>query len=40
LADNCQSWELHSDGAYMLRQPQLPDAEYRAQSSLLARMAD
>lgn len=40
LADNCQSWELHSDGAYVLRQPQLPDAEYRAQSSLLARMAD
>ncbi len=40
LTDNCQSWELHDDGSYVLRQPQPPDAEYRAQSSLLARLAD
>jgi polyphosphate kinase len=40
LADNCQSWELRRDGLYALRQPQIPEAEHRSQSSLLARLTD
>ena len=40
LADNCQSWELRSDGSYRLRHPRASEVELRAQSSLLAGLSE
>jgi len=39
LADNCQSWELQSDGSYVLNRPAEGEEERRAQSQLLAQLA-
>lgn len=40
LADNAQSWELQSDGSYILSQPVEEAEERRAQTQLLAQLAD
>ena len=40
LADNCQAWDLYSDGSYAPRQPHPSETEVGAQSSLLAGLAD
>ncbi|HSF82436.1 MAG TPA: hypothetical protein VLA49_14450, partial [Anaerolineales bacterium] len=35
LQDNCQSWELQSDGSYLLNKPEKGQARYSAQLELL-----
>ena len=38
LADNCQAWELQSDGSYIKREPVAGENPRPAQSVLLAAM--
>ncbi|MBS99148.1 MAG: polyphosphate kinase 1 [Oceanospirillaceae bacterium] len=40
LRDNCQSWELHSDGSYTLNQPAEGEERFSAQHALLNELAN
>lgn len=40
LADNLQSWELHSDGSYRRNQPKPEEQARCAQLQLLQQLAD
>jgi polyphosphate kinase len=40
LRDNCQSWELHSDGSYTLNQPAEGEERFSAQRTLLNELAN
>ncbi|WP_432697013.1 polyphosphate kinase 1 [Marinobacterium sp. YM272] len=40
LQDNCQSWELHSDGSYTLSQPAEGEERFSAQQQLLNELAN
>lgn len=40
LEDNCQSWELHSDGSYTLNQPAEGESRFCAQEVLLNELAN
>ena len=40
LKDNCQSWELHSDGSYTQNQPAEGEARFSAQQTLLNELAN
>ena len=40
LKDNCQAWILRSDGGYERLEPAAGEVPYKAQSDLLARLAD
>jgi polyphosphate kinase len=37
--DNCQSWELQSDGNYQLNCPQKDEEQHAAQTDLLEKLA-
>ncbi len=39
LKDNCQAWDLHSDGTYLRRHPAENEAPYNVQHELLLRYA-
>ena len=39
MKDNCQSWELHSDGSYSLLQPAEGEERFSAQQALLEELA-
>ncbi|HEB28007.1 MAG TPA: polyphosphate kinase 1 [Porticoccus sp.] len=39
LMDNCQSWELQSDGNYQLNSPQKDEEQHAAQTDLLEKLA-
>ncbi|TNF04048.1 MAG: polyphosphate kinase 1 [Gammaproteobacteria bacterium] len=40
LQDNCQSWEMQSDGSYLLNQPEKNQPRLSAQMELLSKLTD